>query len=652
MEYHNIHSTLENGERVTSTYAETYFNDTYCESTFKDLKHQIPHHEDEDETKGEWVSPSDLLIGMIELKPPFTSKITRGKTHEGILAIGNSVLDTERDRFIKSLKKLLDDNDAAWNNILLYEKQQVIEKVKAIFAKIFKYKSDIMKQEISIFYESSLQELEEHLRAEVQVVLQSTRANIISYLNNEIQLKLRKERKILANVLAKRYVTEVHNMKKYYKILLDNELYRNNTLLNKALNERNDAIKAFYRQIECKRLTSTMYIMSLERKKCKMKKMILENFQSAEITEKLRNIKNREDEILALNKKDVRIANINKQWEEKVKKILSIFLKFISFALKLLPEQTTFLLDLEKMVVLQLNEIQKNPNIKSTILFEENEQSNVFEFPATEQEIEVCEKKPFVVTGDVLAGTIPPQFGSRETLPSDVDLPYFRFNRKYLYAKCHGFESIKKFLDSQIDDFELHKDSNPHHSDWRTKMANPTLKTEMSKETEATRSESSNESLLIDDFLRLQDCPVRKCCDWIKRDSFPYLDSYLDYDEDNFKRITAVLGKIPEKEAPPELISVRDIAKREPPFAATKELHRNVETQYSSQEDLTLDEIKCPCIGNTLIPQPESHYRLKSTSSEALHDILVRRKCSMQRLIDHNPNLLKVFTDECFDYKL
>lgn len=651
MEYHNINSTLNNGERVTSSYAETYFNDTYCESTFKDLKHQTPHQEDKDENKSEWVSPSDLLIGKVELKAPFTSKITRGKTHVGILAIGNSVLDKERARFLSSLTKLLDDNDAAWNNILLFEKQKVVKKVKAIFAKIFKYKSEIMKQEISIFYENSLQELEEHLRSEVEVILQSTRANIISYLNNEIQLKLRKERKVLTNALAKRYVTEVHNMKNYYKLLLDNELNRNNRLLNKTFYERNDAIKAFYRQIECKRLTSTMYIMSSERKKCKMKKNILENFQSSEITEKLRNIKNREDEIEALSKKDIRIADINKQWEEKLKKILHIFLKFISFSLKLLPEQTTFLLDLEKMVVLQLNEIQKNPNVKSTVLFEEHEQFNAFEFPASEQEISVCEKKPFLVTGDVLAGTLPQQFGSRETLPFDVDLPYFRLDRHYVYAKCHGFESIKKFLDSQVSEYD-HKESDPHPLDRRSKMIDTTIKTEMSKEIAASLSESSIESLLIEDFLRFQECPVRKCCDWIKRDTFPYLASYLDYNEDNFKRVTAILGQIPEKEPPPELISVRDIAKSELPFAETKELHRTVETQYSSQEDLNLVEIECPCVSNTLVPQPESHYRLKSTSNEALHEILVRRKYSIQRLIDQNPNLLKIFTDECFDYKL
>lgn len=36
-----------------------------------------------------WVSPSDLLIGKIALKPPFTPKCLQALTHKGIL--GNYV---------------------------------------------------------------------------------------------------------------------------------------------------------------------------------------------------------------------------------------------------------------------------------------------------------------------------------------------------------------------------------------------------------------------------------------------------------------------------------------------------------------------------------------------------------------------------------
>ncbi|XP_039746171.1 uncharacterized protein LOC120623945 [Pararge aegeria] len=655
MEHHNVHTTLKNGERVTSTYAEIYFNDSYCyPRNYNVLKHETLHHKDNDH-KDEWVSPSDLLIGMVELKPPFTSKFTRGKTHEGILMIGNGILDKERASFLGSMTTLMEDNDAAWKDIMINEKHEVVKKVKAIFLDIFKYKSEIMKQEVSKFYEHSLQDLEIHLRSEIQTVIQCARANIVSDLNSKIQQNLQREKRKLVDVLAKKYITERQKIKKYYKTLLDNELCRNNTLINKAFHERNDAVKAFYKQVESKRLTSTMYIMSLERKKCQMKKIVLENLQSVELTEKLKKIKDKKEEIDAFKKKDVRMAEINKQWEEKIKKVLILFLKFISFSLKLLPEQTTFLLDLEKMFVLQLNEIQKNPEVISTVLFEEKEQLNIFEFPTPEQEITVCEEEPFVLVGDLLAEFAEPHYGSRETLPSDIDLPYFRFNRKYFYAKCHGYESIKKFLISQSCKCSLaiEADFFKPLTGLEPKNVGVTLKPEpLAKESKANGNESSTESLLIEDYLRLHECPVRKCCDWIKRNTFPYLASYLDYNEENFNRVTAILGEIPDKAALPVLISVQDIEENELPFAATKESHHTVATQYSSQDDLTLDEIKCSCFGNAVVKHTESHYILKSSSSKALHDILLKRKISLQRLMDTNPNLLKIFTDECFDYKM
>ncbi|XP_023945420.2 uncharacterized protein LOC112051148 [Bicyclus anynana] len=627
-----------------------YFDNT-CYQPSKYTKHQIKPNEDKNDNEmDKWVSPSDLLIGKIKLKPPFTSKITRGKTHEGILTIGNGVLDKERAKFLISLKTLLEDNDAAWNDILINEKKQVIKKVQALFENIFKYKSDIMKQEVSIFYGKSLQELEMHMRSEIEMVLQSTRANIISYLNNEIRQKLQKERKILVNVLTKKYIAEMKNMKNYYKLLLDNELYRNDTLISQVLNERNDAVTAFYKQIESERLTSTMYVMSLERKKCLMKKMLLEYIQSSEISEKLKKIKENEEEIDVLYQKDVPIENINKEYETKIKKILQIFLKFISFSLKLLPEQTTFLLDLEKIVILQLNEIQKNPNNTSTVLFEEKEQLNEFIFPTINEETHDCINKPFVLFGDILAENASPHYGSSDTLPCSVDLPYFRLDRKYFYAKCHGYENIKAFLNSQICKCyfpsRLLSDSESRIIEPKTTTSNGE-----SSNSKMDQAESSKESLLIDDFSRLQECPVRKCCDYIKKDYFPNLASYLDYNEENYKRVKAILGQIPKKIVPPKLISMKDIDKTEVPFAATKETHHTVETQYSSQEDLTIPEIECPCISKTLTKYAESHYRLKSTSSEALHEITLKRKRSLERLVDKNPNLLKIFNDECFDYK-
>ncbi|KAJ0179286.1 hypothetical protein K1T71_004998 [Dendrolimus kikuchii] len=583
MENNIIHS-LNYGERVTSTYAEIYLDDLYCnsdsETSVQEPKKVILQQKLSsvitDDRIDDWKSPSDQIIDIIDLKPPFTSKITRGKTHEGILTIGNEVVENERAHFLKHVTNLIHENDAAWNYILDHEKSLVSKRVNNIYAKIFLIKSKTMTQEIDKFYESTLQEIEDHLKLEILNVLVSTHAAIICDLNTKIKEKLIEEKKIVEEVLKKRYEREIRKIKTYYTILINHELYRMNSLINKEIVERNDALKAFYKLVEAENMTSTMYIMSTERKKCKIKRFILDNYQNTEIAEKLQKIKQRQDVINAFNDKEEHISDINKEWEQKIQKILRLFLKFISFALKLLPEQTTFLLDLEKLVVLQLNEIQKIPNnVPCSILIDEANLKNIFKFEEPISNKIPCNKKPIIVVGDV-SDPIPPKYGSRETLASNIDLPTITLQRQYVYAKCHKFEEIKSLLESQrckCDDTPIRE---PSH------VTLPSQSTESFEASTSMASESSYEPLLVDDIRRFEECPARLCNNWTKRIIFPYLDSYLDFTEENFKRVQTILGSKHIKEITPDFINAKDIAHKSLPFGSTNEEYRHAETQYSN----------------------------------------------------------------------
>ncbi|CAH0717231.1 unnamed protein product, partial [Brenthis ino] len=643
MEDGNICDTLKYGEQVSSTYAEIYFEDKDATLDNVEVYTKLPKNQKRFskfvKSKDEWKSPSDLLIGTIKLIPPFTSKITRGKTHEGILAIGNLVLENERKNFLALLTNLLNNNDTSWNYILRHEKQEVIKKVKLIFQNIFKFKSEIMKKELMQFFEQSLADLDKYMKTEMQVILQTAYSSTISDLNNQIFLKLQKERKKLENILQRKYAIEIQKVKKYYTLLLNNERYRNDKLVKNSIQERNEALRIFYKQIEAQRTTTTMYVMTMERKKCKVQKMLLQNLQTAEITEKLNNIKERTENIEAFRKNHIGILDINIKWENNIKNILKIFLKFIAFSLKLLPEQTTFLLDLEKMVVIQLQEIRKKHETTSSILINKESEANAFKFEKSDQKIQSCEMEPFVLFGD-LSYPVPPQYGSRETLPSEVELTHFRLQRQCVYAKCHGFESIKQFLQSQHCQCRTTQQS--------TQKLNSKDEKPVSYASTSVTRESSFESLLVDDVLQVQECPLRKCGKWIERNSFPLLTSYVDYTEENFRRVTAILGKNQKNESLPDFIDPKTIAYIELPFSATKESHRTVGTQYSSQEDLTSTQLSCPCI-EKVFEQCQTSISSKTTR---IQNIEAKRRRSLEILTREHPSLFKLFTDECFDYKL
>ncbi|XP_049865467.1 uncharacterized protein LOC126366401, partial [Pectinophora gossypiella] len=647
--------TLAEGERVIGHYAEIYLPDDYCD--YKPTVDSEEEHEPTtskgpivEATKDEWTSPSDLLIGKVDLLPPFTSKITRGYTHKGILEIGEAVLERERAKFLKHIAELLSYNDSAWTHIQEQEKLIVAQKVRGIYEKIFDMKSTHMQQEISKFYEESLQELEDHLKTEVRTVLISAHCNIINDLNQEIKEKLHNERQVLEKVLRKKFDCEIRKMNKYYRLLLHNEKHRSNMLINQAIRERNEAMRSFCKQVENDTTTSTMYVMCTERKKCRMRQFLLENFHSKEIEEKIKTIKERQDVLDEFERNKKHIMDINKEWEEKVQKILQLFLKFISFSLKLLPEQTTFLLDLEKLVVLQLNEIHKHPKEKGPyILINNDDVKNLFQFQPQKDDESVCKGEPFVIEGD-LAPSIPTPYGSRETIPPHVDLPMVRLQRKFVYAKCQRMEDVKTYLEAQrCKCHDKPDDEQSFVTDSRTS-------TPMPSPTPDVTPVSSNELLLVEDFQRLHHCPKRGCTDMINKLSFPNLDEYVDFNEENLLRVEAILGKPAALEPTPEMFNPKDIVFRDLPFAATKEKHRDAETQYyaDSVEDLR-DVIgyPCPCTGDLPIKpvkKPSIGPEIQKIDDKELNKILADRKNSLKMMLHANPKLLKLFSEENFDF--
>lgn len=625
-----------NGERASSKYAEIYFNDSVSEisqpKTISKERRQVVKSED-----NEWVSPSDTLIGIIKLQPPFTSKITRGKTHEGILGIGENIWVEEQKQFVNYLNELIDDNNAAWELILKYELIRIEDKVKDEYEKILNKKNKIMLKEMNIFFEKSLQEVEDNLRSELKHVLISAHANMMTDVKIQIKNKLKKQKDILEKSLRTKTNAEIKKIEEYYDLLLKNEINNNNKLINSHIRSRNDALRAFYRQIESEATTTSMYVMCTERRRCKIKKILLESVHTAEMQEKLKQLQEKQEYLKIMTDKEETLSEINQQWEEKINKILQLFLKFISFSLKLLPEQITFLLNFQKMVILQLNEMKKVPEKTSSILVDVND--NIFLSSDAADAEEICE--PFIIEGDT--SEIPPKvYGSRETIPLDEELPYFRLQRQYIYAKCKKFEDVKKYLYSKT----CHCYEPPKTDESNSE---PTNTSKIQKQSEQEQppatvvEEPSLESITIDEFARSSNCPSNNCRDWLKAKPFPDLSKYVDYSEENYKRVK--LGIDVTSQLPIEnVINAADVTHVRMPFEETTEKYHDASTQYSPPEPIiVLDE--CPCIKNIDTQRAGS---FKSDHS----DVFLKRQRSVQRILQSHPNLLKLFTVESFEFSM
>ncbi|XP_060533449.1 cilia- and flagella-associated protein 45-like [Cylas formicarius] len=297
-----------------------------------------------------WVSPSDLLIGKLALKPPFTPKCLQALTHRGILQIG----------------KELEDRTAHQAEM---EKEKALEKYRDELLKTMEetLKSTIKDVEVrerlncSMLMERQNQEFEIKLRAELESLQKKLdQQHIKTSKHREEDLKIdfnrRLEREIESTVrhLAKVFIAQLDEQEKRLVHRFQLEVTEKETLRQCDLKNQEkktvQALKLLRHKLECTNLVNMMYVLCSEREKCCKQKREIEDFYRRE-GEELRNL---------LVSKDERIAKLAKAKAQKSREvevrdaslleILKQFQKFINFALKSAPKQSEFLLSVEKMV--------------------------------------------------------------------------------------------------------------------------------------------------------------------------------------------------------------------------------------------------------------------------------------------------------------
>ncbi|XP_041973210.1 uncharacterized protein LOC121728937 [Aricia agestis] len=592
-----------------------------------------------------WTSPSDLIIDLVNLKPPLTSKIARGKTHIGIQSIGETYLVNEKEIFHKSIKKVLKDNDDIWKFILRSEIKTIHKRAKETFKQIFEHKQSILAEEMSKFYEKTLAELEQHVKSEAKTIAYSFQTSLLDQLNSKIEERLKCEGVDLDKELNEELNAELNKIRNYYDILLKNEMYNYTKLKNKAIQERNDAVLSFYRQIESERLTSTMYVLSSERKKCKVKKIMLENIQYEEIINTL-NIFVQKDILLDdLVKENEILPILNKKWQDQVVKIFRLFLKFIGFSLNILPEQTSFLLDFEKMVILQLNEFQKQPYNPSQMLIDKEDHDNMFEFNEQQSVQSVCEEAPFQIAGRLESPfSLFLNYGSRETIGGEADYPYFRVQRKYVYAKCHGFEKIKELLGANLCRFaskEVETIFSPL-SNFEAKDKKEYLDSRIDSSVTSSKSTSIHMEPDLNKVNTIRECP-NNCGKLNRVHDFFDLNSFLEYNDKNYENLISGFG-----EQQPELIDstrIKVILFNDIAFPAVEEDFKTVGVQCENDVDHKNSAILCDCT--------ETDNCDNTSKGCKIHDVLLKRELSLKKLLKSNPKLFStLFSDESYNCKV
>ncbi|XP_030761525.1 uncharacterized protein LOC115886491 [Sitophilus oryzae] len=303
-----------------------------------------------------WVSPSDLLIGKLALKPPFTPKCLQALTHQGIIEIGlelekKFVQDMEEDKqqiLEKMRLKLLAGAEeklkADLKDVEIRERllcQVEMEKRKLEFDALLKYELDRLEATMRKQQEEAIKENAKKMKEKWQGRLQEETEQVVKRITAEFLRKLDQQEEAL---------TELFEMElRKQEALRDFDAKMAKTKTQKAL-------RNLKHNMECTNLVDLMYMLCTERQRCCDQKQHIEAYYKNQIEKLHREVKVRDDQIVSLNIVSKQKSEHINMREKCLLEIIRHFQKFINFALRSAPTQAEFLLSVEKMLVFELTD--------------------------------------------------------------------------------------------------------------------------------------------------------------------------------------------------------------------------------------------------------------------------------------------------------
>lgn len=114
-----------------------------------------------------------------------------------------------------------------------------------------------------------------------------------------------------------------------------------------------ETLKQMRHSLECKNIANLMYVLCVERRKCDVERLKIQNTYTQKINDLNKTIANKDVEISKITEECEAKQKLVELREQCVLAILKQFQKFINFALKATPTQAEFLLDIKKMMTFE-----------------------------------------------------------------------------------------------------------------------------------------------------------------------------------------------------------------------------------------------------------------------------------------------------------
>ncbi|XP_026763260.2 uncharacterized protein LOC113521804 [Galleria mellonella] len=445
-----------------------------------------------------FVAPEDLLKERAILKPvkkEYLSKLG----YNGIRFFGEKLVKNHKKHLEDEKTILLQENDINWKKTIETNCRQLWENCSKEAAKQNTRKIQQAFHEFTIMYTTSISKIE--LLFHDATIKEIKRAKEEAY--NKMSLRYKTLLKHQATMLYDKYNEQLLKDKANLKAQFIKNIEESRSLTAEQIHdinvEKHTVVEKLRNLLECQNLACQVYVALKEREKCNKEIQQMTHEHAKKVKVLTDEIAMKDFEIRLAKEKERNCDEFMKIWQKKVCEVVKRFQLFVVYCLNTLPEHADFFIDMEKLMLLQLNEALENPSAESIFVSEQDESRHT-PVPRPHPFFLFCDKgyKP----------RLEQNLCPKHCTSSASQLPVIVVNKRCIYAACDNFDmftdKIKQYIHGQRGDDEDLADNYVYEHAVPVKFTS-------SKQLLELKLESSLFQIIQNELSNVNDVPLN-CC--------------------------------------------------------------------------------------------------------------------------------------------
>lgn len=400
----------------------------------------------------EWYMPPDELLACRAVLHPEQHDVLKKLSHQGIYLYGEKLLQKYYKSLQREKEEALYENDLKW-------KKAIEESNRHQYQESSKYQAYQNSTKIrNAFHE--FETLYRTATTNIETLIFDSAIQEIERVREEAYQKMKKKFEKLvhqqATMLYDKYIDKLTREKARLKGQFVKEVDTIHTDMGNQLHdinvEKHVAVEKLRNYLECQNLACQIYVALKEREACTKELELSKYEHKKKMKEMTRKLEMKNLEIQHERDEEIKRHKFNLIWRNKVCHVVKKFQMFVEYCLKLLPQHAEFFINMEKLMLLQLNEAMDNPSTESIIE------------TSIEHPVLMPRPHPFFLCCDrgfkpKLDDTLCP----KHCTSSASQFPVIVVNKRFLYAACDNFQMYSEKINDFIlghrgDPFDLEDD--------------------------------------------------------------------------------------------------------------------------------------------------------------------------------------------------